>query len=136
MEMITTKKSETVAILCLQGKLDGSNYLDLINEAEKLYESGVRNLVLDLTGLTFMSSAGISALHRVSLIFRGEIQQAREEEGWDSYRAIVRDRTSGLQEHLKLLNPTEKVQQTLDLVGFAAFFDVHTDPEMAIASFG
>ena len=135
MEMNITQKPGAVAILHLKGTLDGSNYQSLITEAQKLYDSGVRNIILDLSQLTFMSSAGISALHRVALIFRGEKQAALEEEGWASYRAISRERDSGLQKHVKLLSPVERVQNSLELVGFTTFFEIHTDADMAVASF-
>ena len=134
MEMTTTQKPGAVAVLQLMGKLDGSNYQELISEAQKLYDAGMRDIVLDLSQLTYMSSAGISALHRVALIFRGE-KQAAMEEGWASYHAMSRDRDSGLQKHVKLLNPVERVQRALDLVGFTTLFEIHTDAEMAVASF-
>jgi hypothetical protein len=134
MEMTMTQKPGAAAVLHLKGALDGSNYRELIDEAQKLFDGGVRDLVLDLSELTFMSSAGISALHRVALIFRGE-KQAEMEEGWASYRAISRDRDSGLQLHVKLLNPVERVQHALDMVGFTTLFEIHTDAEMAVASF-
>jgi anti-anti-sigma regulatory factor len=134
MEMTITQKPGAVVLLHLKGILDGNSYRDLISEAQKLFDGGARNLVLDLSELTFMSSAGISALHRVALIFRGE-KQAEMQEGWGAYHAISRDRTTGLQMHVKLLNPPERVQHALELVGFASFFEVHTDAESAIASF-
>jgi anti-anti-sigma regulatory factor len=134
MEMTVTHKPGAVAILHLIGTLDGSNYQSLINEAQKLYDTGVRNIILDLSQLTFMSSAGISALHRVALIFRGE-KHTELEEGWASYRAMGRDRDSGLQKHVKLLSPAERVQHSLELVGFTTFFEVFTDADLAVASF-
>jgi anti-anti-sigma regulatory factor len=135
MEMTITQKPGAVVLLHLKGVLDGTSYRDLIKEAQKLYDGGARDLVLDLGGLTFMSSAGISGLHRVALIFRGE-KQADMEEGWGAYRAIGRERESGgYQRHVKLLNPPERVQHALELVGFASFFEVHTDAEVAVASF-
>jgi anti-anti-sigma regulatory factor len=134
MEMTVTQKPGAVAVLHLKGALDGSNYRELIDEAQKLYDSGLRDLVLDLGELTFMSSAGISALHRTALIFRGE-KQTEMEEGWASYHAISRDKENGMQKHVKLLNPTERVQHALEIVGFTTLFEIHTDAEMAVASF-
>lgn len=134
MEMTTTEKPGAVAILHLKGALDGSNYRDLINEAQKLYDGGVRDLVLDLSELTFMSSAGISGVYRTALIFRGG-KQTEMEEGWASYHAISREKESGMQKHVKLLNPTERVQHALEIVGFTTLFEIHTDAELAIASF-
>ena len=134
MEMTVTQKTGAVAVLHLKGTLDGSNYRDLIDEAQKLYDSGLRDLVLDLGELTFMSSAGISGVYRTALIFRGE-KQKEMEEGWASYHAISREKESGMQKHVKLLNPTERVQHSLELVGFTTLFEIHTDAELAVASF-
>ena len=135
MDLTITENSETVVTLHVKGKLDGSNYQGLVDKAQKLYDSGKRNLLLDMSELTFISSAGISGLHRVALIFRGE-KQADPEEGWAAYRAINRDRESGVQEHVKLFGLLERVQQTLELVGFTALFETFTDMDTAIASFG
>lgn len=134
MEMTITQKPGAVAVLHLQGKLDGSNYRELIDEAQKLYDSGMRDIIIDLSQLTFMSSAGISALHRMALIFRGE-KQAEMDEGWASYRAISRDRDSGYHKHVKLLNPTERVHNALETVGFTTLFEIHKDADLAAASF-
>ena len=135
MELTTTENSKTVVTLHVKGKLDGSNYQELLDEAQKLYTAGWRNLVMDLSELAFISSAGISALHRVALLFRGE-KLADAEEGWAAYRAIDRERGSGVQKHVKLCKPTDKVLQSLEMVGFAAFFEIHTDLGQAVASFG
>ena len=77
-----------VTVLQLAGKLDGSNYMQLIDEAKRAYSNGVRDLLIDLSRLTFMSSAGIAAIHKSALIFRGE-PVLEEELGWASYHAIV-----------------------------------------------
>jgi len=134
MEIVLTLEQGTIAVLQLKGALDGSNYQDLIAEAQKLYEAGQRDLLLDLSQLTFMSSAGISALHRAALIFRGETLKDGED-GWASYRAIGNDRESGFQQHIKLLNPPERVEHALNLVGFTSFFEIYPDLQAALASF-
>ena len=37
-----------VALLRLDGKLDGASYLDLIAKAKQLYARGTRDMILDL----------------------------------------------------------------------------------------
>jgi anti-anti-sigma regulatory factor len=123
-----------VAILRVEGRLDGSNYGGLIAEAQALYDAGRRDLVLDLTKLTYLSSAGISALHRVALLFQGK-KSAELEEGWAAFHAMDRDRGKGVQQHVKLLNPTENVKKILDLVGLTTFFEIYTDTQAAVESF-
>lgn len=122
-----------VSLLMLKGDLDASSYRDLIAEAQKLYDNGARNLILDLAGLEFISSAGLAALHIISKMFKGE--PASDEDGWGAFKAIDRDREGGKQVSVKLLNPSENVDSVLDTVGFKHFFDVFTDRDTAIQSF-
>jgi anti-anti-sigma regulatory factor len=123
-----------VTILQLDGKLDGSNYLQLFEEVKMIYAQGVRDLLFDLSRLTYLSSAGITAIHRTALVFRG-LSIPNDESGWASYHAIDRDRDSGLQEHVKLLSPMPEVAHILDIVGFKSMFEIHTDLDTALASF-
>jgi anti-anti-sigma regulatory factor len=124
-----------VTVLQLTGQLDGSNYLQLIEEGKRAYLSGVQDLLIDLSRLTFMSSAGIAAIHKVALIFRG-MPMAEEESGWASYHAIDRDRGTEVQSHVKLLSPQADVAKTLEITGFGSLFETHSDLDTAVASFG
>ncbi|MFN8413585.1 MAG: STAS domain-containing protein [Anaerolineales bacterium] len=128
--------SVPVSVLALRGALDGSSYEKFSAEVQKLYDAGTRNLLLDMTELTFLSSAGIAALHRTARVFRGE-DRSTFDEGWAAMRAIGNEREGGytVQKHVKLLNPSERIQDVLDTVGFKAFFEIHTDMAMAVASF-
>jgi len=123
-----------ITVMQLKGKLDGSNYSDLIGQAEKLYQNGVRNLLLDLSGLSYMSSAGIVALHTIAMLFRGE-RRVDQEEGWSAYHAVARDRDSGPQAHVKLLGLNDQIHKVLDTVGIITFFEYYNDLHQAVASF-
>lgn len=135
---ITITKSEQpipVTILQMEGKLEGSSYAALIEEAQKLYDAGARDLLLDLSKLTFISSAGLAGLHQVALLFRGE-KSPGQDEGWAAYHSIDRDRDSGNQElHVKLLSPSYEVRQVLNLTGFISLFHIFTDLQTALVSF-
>jgi len=136
MEIIISQNQDTSAIctMKLQGALDGASYEYFITEAQKLYDAGTRDLLLDMSELTFLSSAGIAALHRIARVFRGE-DRATLEEGWSAIHAIAKDHDSGSQEHIKLLKPNENILAVLDTVGLQAFFEVYTDIHPAMASF-
>ena len=136
MEIIISQNQDTspVTVMQLRGALDGSSYEAFITEAEELYKAGTRNLLLDMSELEFLSSAGLAALHRVARVLRGD-DRATMEEGWSAVRAMGRDSDSGFQEHMKLLNPSENIESVLDTVGFKAFFEIYTDLEQALAAF-
>jgi len=123
-----------VTVLQLHGDLDASNYRDLIAEAKKLCSTGVEDILLDLGDVPYLSSSGLVALHSVAALLRGEAPPDPEA-GWGAFRAIDRDRESGFQSHLKLLNPQPRVDRVLETVGFKQFFEVHTDLDGAVASF-
>ena len=62
-------ETNIIAVIQLQGAMNGKL---LVAEAQKLYDAGTRNLVLDMSELTFISSAGLSALHHIALMYRGK----------------------------------------------------------------
>jgi anti-anti-sigma regulatory factor len=136
MIITTTQKqgSVPVTILELAGSLDGSNYKQLLDEAKKIYLNGARDLLIDLSKLVFLSSAGLAAIHQTALIFCGQTM-AGEESGWASYHAIDRDRDGGVQKHVKLLSPQPTVAAILDIANFSSLFEIHTDIDTALASF-
>jgi len=122
-----------VSVIHIKGDLDASSYLELVNTVQKLYNAGVRSLLLDLADLVFISSAGRASLHIVTMLFRGE--EVVSEASWGTYKAIDRERESGHQKQVKLLNPLPEVDKVLDMVGFKQFFEVYTDLEEAVQSF-
>jgi len=129
---VTQEKGKVpVSVVHINGDLDASSYLDLVNTAQKLYNVGARSLLLDLADLDFISSAGLASLHIVMKMFGGE--KADPEDGWGTYKEIERER--GLQVNVKLLNPSTEVDNVLDTVGFKQFFEVFTDLEEAVNSF-
>ena len=122
-----------VAIIQLHGAMNGKR---LVAEAQKLFDAGTRSLVLDMTGLTFISSAGLSALHHIALMYRGEAKATFKEDR-TAIHAMRKEQDSGFrfQENVKLFNPNEAIQDVLDVVGFKAFFEIFTDLDAAMASF-
>jgi anti-anti-sigma factor len=134
-----TEKTIPVTILHLEGALDGANYECLIEEAQKLFASGARDLILDLGKLSFISSAGLGALHQVALIFRGKNDHDQKESWgayrWAAYRSLDRDHTRRRHEHVKLLSPSNVVQDVLDMIGFSSLFEIYPDLPLALESF-
>jgi anti-anti-sigma factor len=123
-----------VTVVQLSGKLDGSNYLQLVDKAKEIYQTGARDLLIDMSQLSYLSSAGITAIHKTALIFRGQTIP-EDESGWADFRGIDQDRGKGVQKHVKLLSPQPEVAHTLDITGFKALFEIFTNMEAALASF-
>jgi anti-anti-sigma regulatory factor len=123
-----------VTVIKLDGQLDGQNYQTLIAKAKDLFQAGARDFILDLSDLTYISSAGLVALHSVALLVKGE-DLPDTEQGWSTYRSLGRTSSAGLQTHIKLFNPRDEVRSVLDMVGFANVFEVFTDLDEAVKSF-
>lgn len=135
---ITTSQKQgrvPVTIISLDGRLDGQNYHELIAKGQELYDSGVRDMLLDLTNLSYISSAGMVAFHNLALLLRGETPPSTDQ-GWSTYRSMGRGSVEGgLQDHFKLLNPQPEVNRILDMVGFNTIFEIFTDVDQAVKSF-
>jgi len=123
-----------VSVIYIAGHLDGQTYQDLILKAREVFEAGTKNILLDLSDLTYISSAGLVSLHTIALLMRGE-RLPDPEQGWSTLKSMDRTRDGGLQKHIKLLNPRPEVMSVLDMVGFSAFFEVFKDKKTAIDSF-
>jgi anti-anti-sigma factor len=136
MEITVSKEQGRVPVTVLRvaGQLDGQTYQQLIDRARDEYEAGAHTMVLDLGELTYISSAGLVALHMIAKLLRGE-SLPDDENGWNTLKSMDRAQDGGVQGNLKLLNPRPEVNSVLEMVGFSAFFEVFTDRQKAIDSF-
>ena len=125
----------SVTILGVQGDLDASNYQEVIDSATQAFEAGARDMLIDMSDIQFMSSSGLVALHSIALLLRGE-KLPDPEFGWEAFNTLERDRESGVQEHVKLLKPQPQVDRSLEITGLKKFFEVYTDLDTAVGSFG
>jgi len=123
-----------VTVLRPSGDLDASNFQDLIAEAQRVYATGARDILLDLSDVPYMSSSGLVALQSIAALLRGEVL-AGPEEGWGALHAVRRDRDSGPQAHFKLVNPQPRADEILETVGFKRFLEVVPDVESALGLF-
>jgi anti-anti-sigma regulatory factor len=123
-----------VTVLGIQGDLDASNYQDLIAKASEVQAAGAKDILLDMTNTSFVSSSGLVALHSIALLMSGQ-QPPSLEEGWGAIQSIHRGLGTGVQPHLKLLGPQPYVVRTLEKAGLIEFFEIHTDLDAAVASF-
>jgi anti-anti-sigma regulatory factor len=134
MTLDQAQSSVPVTILAIHGDMDASNFEEVIARAKELYQAGVRYLLVDLSDMPFMGSSGLVALHSIALLMRGE-EPPDPEAGWQAFHTIEQSRGSGVQQHVKLLNPQPKVMRTLEMTGIDEFFEIHTDRQAAVDSF-
>lgn len=123
-----------VTVFHLEGELNGQSYQTLIDKAREVYQAGARHMLIDLTDLTYMSSAGLAALHSVVLLARGE-PLPDAESGWAMLRSVGVRGTLKKSENVKLFNPGEEILNLLEMVGFNIVFDIFNDFDKAVNSF-
>ncbi len=123
-----------VTVIQLDGQMDGQNFQQLIDKAKELFDAGARDFLIDLSQLTYISSAGLVALHGVALLAGGEAPPDTQQ-GWKAVKDMDRSRKSGVQSHVKLLNPRTEVNSVLEMVGFTEMFAVFSDQAEAVHSF-
>jgi anti-anti-sigma regulatory factor len=130
----TAPDSPGTVILSLNGELDASNYLDVIEKVRQLYKEGARQLVIDLSDVKFLSSSGLVSLHSAALIMRGD-EPPNPELGWSAFHAIASDVDRGFETCCKLVNPQGRVRKTLEMAGFNTFLEIYDDIDAAVRSF-
>lgn len=123
-----------VTILALKGKLDASNFEQVIARGRELYAAGTRYLLVDMSELSFMGSSGLVALHIVTLVLRGDAPPDTES-GWAAFRSMGGSLDGGAQDRVKLLSPQPKIAQMLAVTGMDEFYPIFTDRAVAVASF-
>jgi anti-anti-sigma factor len=115
------------AVIALQGELDASNYTQLIERGRQLHGDGVRRILLDLSGLTFLASSGLVALHSLIRIMRGEAPPDPDE-GWGAIHSLEFDVSGGVaQDQVELCCPQPAVERVLDRTGLRRLFQVRAD---------
>jgi anti-anti-sigma regulatory factor len=123
-----------VDILTLHGPLDASNFEAVIAKVRELYHNGTRYLLIDLSDVPFMGSSGVVALHSAALLMRNQ-EPPDPEHGWVAFHALGAERDQTTEQFVKLLGPQPKVSRTLQMTGIDALLEIHTDREVALASF-
>jgi anti-anti-sigma regulatory factor len=122
-----------VDVVAIHGPLDASNFEALIAKVRELYQNGTRYLLLDMSDVPFMGSSGVVAIHSAALLMRNQ-EPPSPEHGWQAFHTLGAERDA-IEQYLKLLSPQPKVSRTLQMTGIDHFIEIHTDREVALASF-
>jgi anti-anti-sigma factor len=133
MEISATTRSDgkvPVTVLHLQGDLDMKTHQELDQRARREFENGVRNIVLDLKNVRYISSAGLRAIHAIFNLLR----EADTDESDSTVQSGMRTGAYKTK-HLKLAGPTKNVQQVITMAGYDMFMEIHPDVDSAIRSY-
>lgn len=119
-----------ITLFKINGDIDANTYERLQAKAEEAFSNGTRYLLLDLSSVPYISSAGIRALHSLFNLMRSGSTEESEEAVYKG----VRDGTYK-SPHLKLLNPSEGVSRILSMSGYDMVLEVYKDLQQAVDSF-
>jgi anti-anti-sigma factor len=119
-----------ITLFIVKGDIDANTYSQLQSQAEDYFKKGTRYLLLDLSEVQYISSAGIRALHSLFNL----LKSAAPEETDASVRKGIRDGTYK-SPHLKLLNPSDGVSRILSMSGYDMVLEIYKNQQEAIDSF-
>ena len=117
---------EPVAVMHVQGSIDASNFVQIVDKAQEIYQNPARNLILDLSEVPSITSTGLAAIHKVALIYSGVPEQMKHPD---------LTHNSNARKHVKLLRPQPEVEKALETAGLKLFFKVFHDLDSALKSF-
>ena len=121
-----------VTVMHIDGNIDSSTYESFKSRADELIQGGARYVLVDLSHVPFVSSAGLRALHSIFNTLRS--LQPDSNLSNEQVKKGISDGTYK-SPHLKLLNLSKETQTAFELSGFDMFIETYTDRQTAIASF-
>ena len=133
MDITTDRPSPDLAVIGLTGELDGSNFEQVIESGRAARDGGATRIVLDLSGLTYMGSSGLVAIHSIALLLRGQ-EPTSPEDGWQALHDLAGAAHEGIKDALTLAGPPPSVERVLDRSGMLGLFQVHADRASAVAA--
>jgi len=107
----TDRLDARTALLLIQGFLDAHTFERLEEEINGLFDEDIHRLVVDISGVDYISSAGAG-------VFIGAITEAQENSG-----------------DIVLVNPTPNVLDVFDLLGLTQIFSICKTKEEALGAF-
>jgi anti-anti-sigma factor len=107
-----------VTVLRVEGDIDAATHKALQDKGSEVIDEGTTNILLDLSDVHYMGSAGFRAIHAIS-------------------NMLDHEETVGISKskHLKLFNPSDEVSRVIKTLGFDSFLEIYRDRAEAINSF-
>ncbi len=108
---ITIKELKRVSLMTITGRVDSSTAPDFDKALQSLINANRTQIVLDMKGVEYLSSAGLRAM--VSAV------KATKSGGGD----------------VRIAQPSKRVREVIDLAGLNSIFTIYDDPVEAVGSF-
>ncbi len=132
MEITTTQQAGRVPITVfhIKSDVDSTTYQNAQTDIERTVQAGARDIVLDLTEVGYLSSAGIRMLSNLFNLLRGNLPQESDA----AVKQGIRDGTFK-SPHLKLVSPSARVAEVLKMSGLDMLLETYRNVPEAVASF-
>jgi len=116
----------SATILHLNGQLDGSTEPQLLDRARQVREDGQQHMLLDLSNVSMLSSAGLRAIQSIFKLFTppGDVALMHQH-GGEPYKSP----------YLKLVCPNPQIYYVLNITGFMQNILVYNNMDDAVKSF-
>ena len=115
-----------VTILHLSGHLHGTTESELLDRARQAREDGSKYLLLDLSKLEVLTSAGLRAIHNIFNLYTPQDDKSViREHGEEPYKSP----------YIKLLCPNPHIYYVLNIAGFLQNIPIFSDMDDAVNSF-
>lgn len=109
--------SVPVTVLHIGGWLDGQSEAQFLEAARVAYDEGARYLLIEMSDLDTLTSAGMRAIQKVYLMFTPK----------DDHFKVA---------HLKLCNAPPQIYNVLGITGFLQNIPMYESIESALQAFG
>ena len=108
---VTERTENGVSVFALEGRIDTQGAVDMDLALQAAVAGGKYKMVLDMSGVRYISSAGLRTM--------ADVLTRNREHGGD----------------LKLVALPPKVERVLQIIGFNNFFNIYDTVEKAVAGF-
>lgn len=125
-DLLEAQGNVPITIIRLSGHLHGDTENQLLDAARQAHEDGSKYLLLDLSGVDVLTSAGLRAIHSIFNLLTPQsdvdiIHQHREE----PYKSPF----------FKLVCPNPNIYYVLNIAGFLQNIPIYSDEDEAVRSF-
>lgn len=129
MQIEITQETGAVPVTVLKLKGDLASEEPLESVAQEAFDRGARNMLIDLSDVPYISSAGLRALHRIYTMLR----DADPTDSAEATHGIARGTYTA--PHLKLYKPSKNASKALHVAGYDMFLESYDNYRAAISAF-